>query len=137
MIDRGVAWLAQGGPVMPALLFVGFLIYGLICERLFALYGRDAEAQLEDPNVRRRGLLYLRALLAVAPLLGLLGTVTGMISSFEGLTLGGRVSDIGGGIGQALATTQYGLALAVPGLVVERIISQRSLHLERLRETRA
>lgn len=132
MIERGLEWLLRGGPVMPALLLVGLATYTLAAERLITLYGGAAPAQ--DPATLRRGLLVLRALLTVAPLLGLLGTVTGMISSFEGLTLGGRVTDIGGGIGQALVTTQYGLAVAAPGLVLERLISQRSLRLERARQ---
>lgn len=126
-----LAFIARGGPVMPGLLLVGFAIYALVFERALALYTPGAAQRLADPTARRRGLLVLRGLLGAAPLLGLLGTVTGMIDSFDGLTSGGRVSDIGGGIGQALVTTQYGLAIAAPGLVAERLISQRSLRLER------
>lgn len=67
-----------------------------------------------------RGLSALRAIAAVSPLLGLLGTVIGMITTFEALTVAGSASDpqaLSGGIAQALATTQLGLVVAVPALL--------------------
>ena len=67
-----------------------------------------------------RGLSTLRAIAAVSPLLGLLGTVIGMIATFEVLTVAGSANDpeaLSGGIAQALATTQLGLVVAVPTLL--------------------
>lgn len=67
-----------------------------------------------------RGLSALRAIAAVSPLLGLLGTVIGMIATFEVLTTAGSANDpqaLSGGIAQALATTQLGLIVAVPALL--------------------
>ena len=67
-----------------------------------------------------RGLSALRAIAAVSPLLGLLGTVIGMIATFEALTATGSASNpqaLSGGIAQALATTQLGLIVAVPALL--------------------
>lgn len=125
------AWFVAGGPIMPALLVLGVVLYTIATERLIALYGPRALDAVRDVTQRRRGLLILRALVAAAPLLGLLGTVSGMIDSFDGLVAGGRLADIGQGIGHALRTTQYGLAVAVPGIIVERVISRRSVHLER------
>ncbi|MEC8423819.1 MAG: MotA/TolQ/ExbB proton channel family protein, partial [Myxococcota bacterium] len=67
------------------------------------------------------------------PLLGLLGTVTGMIETFRSLgkmelfTQGGGVA---GGIGEALLTTQMGLAVSVPGLIVGRLLDRRQVVLE-------
>jgi len=60
----------------------------------------------------------LTALTAVAPLLGLLGTVVGMIETFEAVsTVGGTTgSRVASGISQALITTQFGLIVAVPGV---------------------
>jgi biopolymer transport protein ExbB len=65
-----------------------------------------------------RDLVALAALTAAAPLLGLLGTVAGMIETFDavaaaGGSTGARVAD---GIRQALVTTQFGLVVAVPGV---------------------
>ncbi len=67
-----------------------------------------------------RGLSVLRTIAAVAPLLGLLGTVVGMTATFEALTMSGQTGDtqaLSGGIAQALATTQLGLIVAVPALL--------------------
>ncbi len=70
----------------------------------------------------------LRALVVVAPLLGLLGTVGGMVELFDslhgGVTAVGRGS-VAGGISTALVTTQLGLVIGVPGLVAARFLEQR------------
>jgi len=68
------------------------------------------------------------AVVAVAPLLGLLGTVSGMIETFASLgdmTLTSQSGGIAGGISQALLTTQFGLAVAIPGLVVRGLLQRR------------
>lgn len=120
---EGFRWFVGGGPVMPLLLVVGLVLYALIIERALAI---RAAVRRAEPLDAAGGLLVLRALIAAAPLLGLLGTVTGMIACFEGLVEGGRTEDVGLGIGYALRTTEYGLTLAVPAIVLERLISRRS-----------
>ena len=69
----------------------------------------------------------------VAPLIGLLGTVVGMIETFDSLasmTLFSQSGGIAGGISQALFTTQLGLVVAVPGLIVGRLIDRRANMME-------
>ena len=87
-----------------------------------ALYESSVQATLIVELGRiGRGLSALRAIAAVAPLLGLLGTVIGMTSTFETLTVAGSAGDpqaLSGGIAQALATTQIGLIVAVPALLL-------------------
>lgn len=61
----------------------------------------------------RRYLDYLSAIVTVAPLLGLLGTVTGMISTFSVLDNGAGASAITGGVGEALVATATGLCVAI------------------------
>lgn len=61
----------------------------------------------------RRYLDYLSAIVTVAPLLGLLGTVTGMISTFSVLDNGAGASAITGGVGEALVATASGLCVAI------------------------
>ncbi|MFT5684031.1 MAG: biopolymer transport protein ExbB [Myxococcota bacterium] len=79
------------------------------------------------------GRLLIRSLVAMAPLLGLLGTVTGMIETFRSLadmalfTQGGGIA---GGIGEALLTTQVGLAVSVPGLIAGRLLDRKQELLE-------
>jgi biopolymer transport protein ExbB/TolQ len=126
VIDRAMTWFEGGGPIMVMILAVGLVLYAVLTERIFALYF----ATPETADDRRKSLLIVRALVAAAPLLGLLGTVSGMIDSFDGLVGGGQINSIGRGIGYALRTTQYGLAIAAPGVILERIISRRSARLE-------
>ena len=78
----------------------------------------------------RRGILTLTA---VAPLLGLLGTVVGMIETFDGLgsmTLFAQSGGVAGGVGQALLSTQVGLVVAVPGLLLGRVLDRKQRALQ-------
>ena len=65
---------------------------------------------------------------AAAPLAGLLGTVTGMIETFDSMkdmSLFSQSGGIAGGISQALFTTQMGLAVAIPGLLAGRALQRK------------
>ena len=76
----------------------------------------------------RRDTILLTALTAAAPLLGLLGTVGGMIATFDAVALvtGQTGTRVAGGISQALITTQYGLVVAMPGVFGLAHIRQRT-----------
>ena len=77
--------------------------------------------------------ILVKSIVAVAPLLGLLGTVIGMIETFDSLgdmSLFSQSGGIAGGISQALFTTQMGLAVALPGLVAGRILDRRQSLIE-------
>lgn len=71
------------------------------------------------PRLDRR-IFFLGILVSLSPLLGLLGTVTGMLATFQGLSGGGgRIIDgVASGISEALITTQVGLTIAVPGYIM-------------------
>jgi biopolymer transport protein ExbB len=72
----------------------------------------------------RRGRILIASIIAVAPLAGLLGTVTGMIETFDSLgdmSLYSQSGGIAGGISQALFTTQMSLSIAVPGLIAGKV----------------
>ena len=71
----------------------------------------------------------LRSVVAVAPLAGLLGTVTGMIATFDALGTG-AVTAIGAGISEAMVSTEVGLVVAVPGLLLGAIFERRQTLLE-------
>ena len=81
---------------------------------------RVHEAISEELPRLNWGLNMLRVLAAVAPLLGLLGTVTGMIQTFQAITLFGTGDPrmMAGGISQALVTTALGLSAAIPILLL-------------------
>ena len=67
-----------------------------------------------------RDLKFMRRAVSTAPLLGLLGTVTGMLSTFHALAIGAggqkTMDMVAGGISEALITTETGLVIALPGL---------------------
>ncbi|WP_049721044.1 MotA/TolQ/ExbB proton channel family protein [Gilvimarinus polysaccharolyticus] len=69
---------------------------------------------------------------AVAPLLGLLGTVSGMIETFKLMTIfgAGDPAAVSGGISEALVTTELGLIVAIPALVLHALLSRRARHYE-------
>lgn len=80
----------------------------------------------------RRRLAVIAVLAAVAPLLGLLGTVLGMIQTFEVIAIFGtsNAKAMAGGISVALITTQTGLLVAIPGLFISGSLSRRATRLE-------
>jgi biopolymer transport protein ExbB len=81
----------------------------------------------EMKSLRKYNILITTIVLA-APLLGLLGTVIGMIETFDSLgdmSLFSQSGGIAGGISQALFTTQMGLAVAIPGLIVNGILNRK------------
>lgn len=85
------------------------------------------EGLLKELPTLERFLPTLHVLAAVAPLLGLLGTVTGMINTFQIITLYGTGDPrmMSGGISEALVTTQLGLAVAVPIMILHHILERR------------
>jgi biopolymer transport protein ExbB len=89
------------------------------------------EAILHQLPSIERGLSVLAVLGAVAPLLGLLGTVTGMINTFRVITLFGTSDPklMSGGISEALVTTELGLMVAIPVMLMHTLLSRRSDHI--------
>jgi biopolymer transport protein ExbB len=75
----------------------------------------------------------IRALIGAAPLLGLLGTVIGMIETFASLServLFAQSGGVAGGISVALVSTQMGLFVAIPGLLAGRWLDRREQRLD-------
>lgn len=70
---------------------------------------------------------FIAVMAAVAPLLGLLGTVTGMIDSFQAITVFGSSNPriMASGISEALITTQAGLGVAIPVMFLHQLLKQR------------
>ncbi len=85
------------------------------------------EVVFKDVSEIRRGLPIIKVLAAVAPLMGLLGTVTGMIGTFQAITLFGTGDPklMAGGISQALITTVLGLLAAIPLLLTHSVLSNQ------------
>ncbi|MFD2160412.1 MotA/TolQ/ExbB proton channel family protein [Rubritalea tangerina] len=76
----------------------------------------------------QKWLPFIAVTAATAPLLGLLGTVSGMIRMFNVITVTGTgdVKPMAGGISEALVTTLFGLIVAIPALILHTMLSRRS-----------
>jgi biopolymer transport protein ExbB len=85
------------------------------------------EAFLHELPKLERFLPSIRMLSSVAPILGLLGTVTGIIATFDMITVvgGGKPRLLAGGISEALITTATGLIIAIPGLLAHSFLSSK------------
>ena len=92
---------------------------------------RVLERTLRDLHIYANS---IKMLVAIAPLLGLLGTVIGMVemfSSLHGASLYTGEITVAGGISKALLTTQLGLIIAAPGLVFSFMLNRKQLRRER------
>ncbi len=87
---------------------------------------------IEERRPLRRSLSVIAVLAAIAPLLGLLGTVTGMITTFNVISIfgTGNARAMAEGISEALITTQSGLLVAIPGLFMSNYLARRIAWLE-------
>ena len=86
------------------------------------------EAILREQPSLQRGILFIKIISVVAPLLGLLGTVVGMINTFQAIMLfgAGDATRMAGGISQALQTTKFGLIVAIPMVLLHVVVNGRS-----------
>ena len=87
-----------------------------------------SERILKEVPVLTTRLTFIKIISVVAPLIGLLGTVTGMINTFQAITLFGTGDPklMAGGISQALVTTVLGLVVAIPMVFISTILNTRS-----------
>lgn len=147
-LSHGVAnLLKQGGFVMPALILLSVILFTSLFRLVFELYHASrTEHPAFPPNAKAPGqtpreidverlaserrlwrlhfdrrLKFVRIMAATAPLLGLLGTVAGMLKTFSALGLRegfSAIDLIASGISEALITTETGLSIAIVGLTL-------------------
>ena len=130
--------IREGGPVMFAIMALSVVLYSRCFQLVLTL--RQSRRRLHEveqlhteqlPLLRRlqdevqeafrQQRIALGAMIAAAPLLGLLGTVSGLIRTFESLSRhAGQKSmgELAGGISQVLVATESGLAVAIPALLI-------------------
>lgn len=150
-----VELVQRGGPVMAAILALSVVLYSRCFKLLFNLWRsrrsyeeigssgcRDIAAlQIEREEASesfRQQRIALGAMIAAAPLLGLLGTVSGMVTTFEsisGHSAEKTMTGLARGISEVLVATESGLVVAIPGLLMVHI-ANRSLrkYLQRLNQ---
>jgi biopolymer transport protein ExbB len=97
------------------------------------------EAILKERPAIESGLAILKIIAAVAPLLGLLGTVTGMIETFQAITIfgAGDPKNMAGGISVALVTTVQGLLVAIPVVLLHTFVNGRAKAVTHILEEQA
>ena len=91
----------------------------------------DCLFPLSDSMGRYR--ILIKTIVLLAPLAGLLGTVSGMIEMFTSLgnqTFYSQSGGVANGISQALFTTQFGLVIAIPGLIIGRLLDRHQKKME-------
>ncbi len=146
----------NGGPLILILLMVGFVLWFLIIERYYFLnveYPALQKKQIAQWQERsdkcswnahkiremhisdneytlQRSLSLIKVLIAICPLLGLLGTVTGMLGVFEIISLTGSsdAKAMGAGIYKATIPTMVGLFLALSALYFSHALQSKARH---------
>lgn len=147
------AYLEAGGPVVVALMISTFFMWVLIIERLmfFATTRRKLTSDIQKTWQQRsdheswyahairekliselrveseRYIGVIKVLILVTPLLGLLGTVTGMIEVFQSITASGGANarDMAAGISRATIPTMTGLAVSLSGVFLMSVLDRR------------
>ncbi|MCI0400678.1 MAG: MotA/TolQ/ExbB proton channel family protein [Gammaproteobacteria bacterium] len=153
-VDLLGSLLERGGPVMTAILVLSIVLWVLILERyryLYFTYPGKRQQLIEQWQQRqdrsswharriregliseiasslRQFLLPISALTIVLPLLGLLGTVTGMIKTFEVMMVFGmdNARGMASGVSEALLTTAAGLVTSLAGLYFSSNLEHRA-----------
>ncbi|MGL5069817.1 MAG: MotA/TolQ/ExbB proton channel family protein, partial [Aeromonas salmonicida] len=94
------------------------------------------EAILQETPRMERGIGMVKVIAAIAPMLGLLGTVTGMIGTFQAITQFGTGDPkiMAGGISMALITTVQGLVAAIPLILAHSLLQSRFTELSNVLE---
>ncbi len=123
-VDRAMEICKQHNTAMSRILWVSLANRGVkrsIMKEILEEVGRQEVAHMD------RFIGMLGVIAAVAPLLGLLGTVIGMIEVFQQISLVGvgKADVLAGGISKALNTTAFGLSVAIPSLVAYRYYESR------------
>lgn len=125
-------WIPKGSPETILEQPDRFALLGTFAKRAFSFRDQRHQLDIELRMFRSKICMHraiIQSLIAVAPLLGLLGTVTGMMETFRGLgdsALFSQTGGVAGGVAQALLTTQIGLIIAAPGIIVYRYLEGRT-----------
>jgi len=149
-------FMILGGPILRLIAIVIFLMWVLIVERMMFFrtgmreMARDIHDNWESRSERRswnaeqirelmisrfsmsanKGISMIKTLVAICPLFGLLGTVTGMIKVFEVMAVSGsgNVRAMAAGVSQATVPTMAGMVGALSGVLLVTILSRRAAH---------
>ena len=148
-------FMALGGPVLKVIAVTIFMMWVLIVERLMFFrssmrnMSREIHDKWESRSERRswhalqiremmisqfsqsvnKGIPMIQTFVALCPLLGLMGTVTGMIKVFQVLAVSGsgNVRAMAGGVSQATVPTMAGMVGALSGVLLVTLLTRRAM----------
>lgn len=159
LIDNFMPWLGDllslGGEILVLILLMAFLMWSLLCERiyyLYVLYPQQLRRAIRLWNARseksswyalqyrehlrhrinsdlNRGFPLIATIIKICPLLGLLGTVAGMLEVFDALAMTGTNNprSMAAGVSKATVSTLAGMVVAIFGLLGSKFIERRAL----------
>jgi biopolymer transport protein ExbB len=159
LIDNFLPWLGDllslGGEILVLILLMAFLMWSLLCERIYYLYvlypqqlhrairlwqARDDKYSWYALQYREhlrqrinsdlnRGFPLIGTIIKICPLLGLLGTVAGMLEVFDALAMTGTNNprSMAAGVSKATVSTLAGMVVAIFGLLGSKFIERRAL----------
>jgi biopolymer transport protein ExbB len=157
-IDNWLPWLAEllslGGNILSLILFMAFIMWSLLCERLYYLYmvypghvqaavrmweGRTDKSSWYALQYREhlrhrisaqlnRNFSLIGTIIKICPLLGLLGTVAGMLEVFDALATTGTNNprSMAAGVSKATVSTLAGMVVAIFGLLSSNFAERRA-----------
>lgn len=159
LIDNFLPWLGDllslGGEILVLILLMAFLMWSLLCERIYYLYvlypqqlrlairlweARDDKFSWYAQQYREhlqhrissdlnRSFPLIGTIIKICPLLGLLGTVAGMLEVFDALAATGTNNprSMAAGVSKATVSTLAGMVVAIFGLLGSKFIERRAL----------
>lgn len=108
-----------------AILVMALLCYQQLWLEYFVRRNRIEDGETEATDDLKRE--FSGTLIGVLPLMGLLGTIVGLLDVFAGISADGASSElVSGGIADALITTQLGLVCAIPGWLLQAFVRAKS-----------
>ena len=151
-VDAIRGFMELGGNVLWAIMFILFLMWTFILERIWYLYrvhpvkktailtaweSRSDTTSWYAKQIRecmisetalalKKNIGLIKALIAICPLLGLLGTVTGMVAVFDAMaTLGGNARSMAAGVSMATIPTMAGMVASLSGLLGTTMLKRK------------
>ncbi|HSG90807.1 MAG TPA: MotA/TolQ/ExbB proton channel family protein [Pseudomonadales bacterium] len=147
-----ITFMEQGGPVLPLIAMLTFVMWTLIFERFWYFQTehkriiREAVEKWEERTERRSwtahqiregmisrasqsiegSLPFIQTCVAIAPLFGLMGTVTGMVSVFDAMaTQGGNARSMAAGVQMATIPTMAGMVASLSGVFATTVLNRK------------